>query len=66
MSLQNQLKHVLNKRGRLIASVRKQQTRCLKRSHKFGIELSKTVVEALTLDTKNDKSLWADVISKEM
>ena len=66
MSLQNQLKYALKKRGRIIASVRKQQTRCLKRSHKFVIELSKTVVEALTLDAKNDSSLWTDVIYKEM
>ena len=31
-------KHVLKKRERMIASIRKQQTRYLKRSYKFGIE----------------------------
>ena len=36
-------KHVLKKRDRIIASIRKRQTRYLKRSHKFGIELLKTV-----------------------
>ena len=60
------VKHVLKKGDRIIASIRKQQTRYLKRSHKFGIELSKTVEEALALDAKNGNSLWADTISKEM
>ena len=60
------VKHVLQKRNRIIVSVRKQQTRYLKRSHKFGIELPKTVEEALGLDAKNGNTLWADAISKEM
>ena len=37
------VKHVLKKRDRIIASIRKWQTRYLKRSHKFGIELPTTV-----------------------
>ena len=57
---------MLNKRDRIITSVRKQQTRYLKRSHKFGIELPKIVEEALTLDARNGNTLWADAISKEM
>ena len=32
----------------------------------FGIELPKTVEEALALDAKNGNMLWADTISKEM
>ena len=43
----------------------KQETRYVKRSHKFGIELSKTVEEALTLDTMNCNTLLADAISKK-
>ena len=35
-------------------------------SHKFSIELPKTVAQALALDAKNDNILWADAISKEM
>ena len=57
---------MLKKRDRIIASVRKWQTRYLKRSHKFGIELPKTVEEALTLDANDGNTLWADAISKEM
>ena len=57
---------MLKKRDRIIASIRKWQTRFLKRSHKFGIELFKTVEEALTLDANNGNALWVDVISKEM
>ena len=60
------VKHVLKKRDRIIASIRRQQTRYLRRSHKFGIELPKTVEQALALDAKNDNTLWADAISKEM
>ena len=38
----------------------------VKKSHKFGIELPKTVEQALALDAKNGNTLWADAISKEM
>ena len=57
---------MLKKRDRIIACVRKWQTRYLMRDHKFGIEYTKTVEEALTLDAKNCNILWADAISKEM
>ena len=56
---------MLKKRDRNIVSIRKRQTRYLKRSHKFGIELPKTVEKALALDAKNCNTLWADAISKE-
>jgi hypothetical protein len=45
--------HVLRKRDRIISLVRKRNPRYLKRTHKFGIELPKTVKEALELDKKN-------------
>ena len=57
---------MLKKTDRIIATIRKQQTRYLKKSHKFGIELTKTVEQALTLEVKNCNTLWANAISKEM
>ena len=60
------VKHVLKKIDRIFSNIRKQHFRYLKRSHKFGIELPKTVEETLALDAKNGNTLWADVISKEM
>ena len=44
---------MLKKIDRIIDSIRKQQTRYLKRSHTFGIELPKTVEQAYALDAKN-------------
>jgi hypothetical protein len=38
----------------------------LKWTHKFGIELPKTVKEAPELDKKNGNTFWADAIAKEM
>jgi hypothetical protein len=58
--------HVLRKRDRIISLVRKRNPRYLKRTHKFGIELPKTVKEALELDKKNGNTFWADAIAKEM
>ena len=51
------IKHVLNKRDRTIASIRKSQTRYLKKSHKSGIKLPKTVEQAYALDAKNGNTL---------
>jgi hypothetical protein len=47
-------------------SCEKADSHYLKRTHKFGIELSKTVKEALELDKKNGNTFWADAIAKEM
>jgi hypothetical protein len=58
--------HVLRKRDQIISLVRRRTTRYLKRTHKFGIEIPKTVKEALALDRKNGNTLWADAIAKEM
>ncbi len=38
----------------------------MKWAHKFGIELPKTVNEAIELDKKNGNTFWADAIAKEM
>jgi hypothetical protein len=58
--------HLLKKRDRIISLVCKRTTRYLKWTHKFGIEVPKTVKEALALDRKNGNTLWADAIAKEM
>jgi hypothetical protein len=57
--------HILKKRDRIISLVKKRSPRFLKRTHKFGIEVPKTVKDALELDKKNDNTLWADGIAKE-
>ncbi len=58
--------HVLKKRDRIISLVCKRTICYLKRTHKFGIEVPKTVKEALALDRKNGNTLWVDAIAKEM
>jgi hypothetical protein len=58
--------HVLKKHDRIISLVRKRTTRYLKQTHKFGIEVPKTVKEALDLDRKNGNTLWVDAIAKQM
>jgi hypothetical protein len=58
--------HVLKKGDLIIFLVCKRTTCYLKRTHKFGIEVPKTVKEALDLDHKNGNTLWADAIVKEM
>jgi hypothetical protein len=57
---------VLRKHDRIISLVHRRTTRYLKRTHKFGIEIPKTVKEALALDRKNGNTLWVDTIAKEM
>jgi len=58
--------YVLKKCDRIISLVRKLTLCYLKRTHKFGIEVPKTVKdEALKLDPKNGNTLLADAIAKE-
>ncbi len=40
--------------------------RYLRRTHKYGIEVPKTVRQAYDLDRINGNTLWADAIAKEM
>jgi hypothetical protein len=54
---------VLKRRDRVIAA---SNTRYVKRTHKFGIELPKTVDEALEIDRRTDTTFWYDAIQKEM
>jgi hypothetical protein len=58
--------HVLKKRDQIISLVCKRTTHFLKRTHKFGIEIPKTVKEALALERKNGNTLLADAIAKKM
>ena len=60
------VRHVLKKRDRIIAQVKQRNARYLKKTHKFGIEMPKSVQEALELDKKNGNNLWGDAIKKEM
>ena len=60
------VKHILKIGVKIIASVTKWQASYLKKSHKYSKELSKSVEQDLFLDAKNDNTLWADAISKEM
>jgi hypothetical protein len=54
---------ILKKRDRMIAAT---NTRYVKRTHKFGIELPKTVEQALEIDQATGTSYWHDAIQKEM
>jgi hypothetical protein len=54
---------VLQKRDRIISAVK---TRYLKRTHKFGICMPKSVKQALEIDRDTNTSLWSDAIKKEM
>ena len=38
----------------------------MKKTHKFGIEMPKTVRKAAKLDAKNEDTKWMDAIPKEM
>ncbi|MGH3054668.1 MAG: reverse transcriptase domain-containing protein, partial [Gaiellaceae bacterium] len=54
---------VLRRRNRIINKVR---TRYWKRTHKFGIQLPKSVDEALSIDNKTGTDFWYKAIQKEM
>ena len=55
--------HTLRKRGVILAKVKS----CYwKRTHKYGIELPKTVQEALEIDRRTGTDFWRKAIEKEM
>ena len=58
------LRAVLKKRLRIISLVNKSNTRYLKKTRKFGIEVPKSVAQVYPLDENNGNKLWSDVISK--
>lgn len=55
--------YTLRRRDRLIAGVNSGVWRT---THKYGVELPRTVTEALALDRKNGNNLWRKAIDKEM
>ena len=57
------VRKTLRTRDRIISKVK---TRYWKRSHKYGIELPKSVRQALAIDARNGDSAWRDAIAKEM
>jgi hypothetical protein len=57
------IKDTLRRRDRIIKAVK---TRYLKRTHKYGIQLPKTVVEAYELDRASNTDYWHQAIMKEM
>jgi hypothetical protein len=57
------IKPTLHHQHVLMKSTRK---RYLKRSHKCGIRVPKTVQEALSIDRQTNATFWRDAIHKEM
>ena len=57
--------HTLKKRDRIINKVKTARPH-RKGKLKYGIIVPTTVEEALQLDKKNNNTLWADAIEKEM
>jgi hypothetical protein len=55
--------YVLKKRERIISAV---NNRYHKRTHKFGIEVPKSVADAIRLDKENGNTLWMDAVALEM
>lgn len=51
--------YVLKKRARIIAATNQ---RYLKRTHKFGIEIPRSVAEALLIDRKTNTTRWRDAL----
>ena len=55
--------YTLRRRDKIISAV---NARVKKVSHKYGVELPRTVQEAFALDEKNGNTMWRDAINKEM
>jgi len=55
--------YTLKKRDRIVKA---QATRYARTTHKFGIELPRTVEQALELDRRSGTRHWTDAIKKEM
>ena len=54
---------VLKKKNRIISKIK---SKYWKRTHKFGIRIPKSVLEAKQLDEHNDNTLWTDAIMLEI
>ena len=55
--------YTLRRRDRIIAGV---NSRVKRTTHKYGIELPRSVDEALRFDKLNENTFWGDAINKEM
>ena len=55
---------VLRRRDRILAAAKNK--RYHKRTHKFGIELPKTVREAFAIDERTGTTYWRDALALEM
>ena len=53
--------YTLRKRDVIVSAVKVRRT-----SHKYGIEVPRTLEEALALDEKNSNKYWSDAVGKEM
>jgi hypothetical protein len=56
--------HVLKKRDRIIQKM--ERSKYWVRATKYGIELPKSVAEALEIDKRTGTTFWRDAINKEM
>ena len=57
---------MLKKRDHIISLVIKRNPIYLKKTHKFRIEVTTTVAEALELDKKNSDTCWAYGMASDM
>ena len=57
------VRNVLRRRERIIKAVK---SRYWSKTHKFGIELPKTVEQALAIDARTNTDFWRKAIEKEM
>ena len=55
--------YTLKKRNAIISKVR---TRAKKITHKYGIEVPRTVQQAFDIDARDGTTIWRDAIDKEM
>ena len=55
--------YTLKKRDRILASV---NARYHKRTHKFGIEIPKSMADCKRIDTANGNTLWQDAVTAEI
>ena len=56
--------HVIKKRDVIISLVKKRSARYLKKTHKFGVQLPKSVQEAYKLDKETNSQMWTNAIDK--
>ena len=58
--------HVIKKRDVIISLVKKRSARYLKKMHKFGVWLPKSVQEAYKICKETNSQMWNNAIDKEM